>query len=74
MAKVTIIIEDTPNGMVAVKAEPNFETMMKKNMSGNSLTSAEGYAVSALLHVRLAAKKQKNTHGLTLPKVRKPYQ
>lgn len=74
MAKVTITIEDTPNGMVSVKAEPTFETMAKANMSGNGLTSAQGYAVSALLHVRLAAKKQKSSLGLTFPRVRKPYQ
>lgn len=74
MAKVIITIEDTPNGLVSIKADPTFENMMKGNISGTPLTSAEGYAISALLHIRIAAKKQdKKGLNLTLPKVRRPY-
>lgn len=73
MAKVIITVEDRPNGLVSVRAEPNFEQMIKSKISGREVTSAEGYAMSALLHIRASAKQQKSTLGLTLPKIKRPY-
>lgn len=56
MARVVITIEDTgPNG-VRVVSEPNFETMMKMDLSGIGLTSAHGYALRALNAIRESAK------------------
>lgn len=48
MAKIVITIEDLPNGKVKTSCNPNFETMIKMHVSGNNLTAAHGYALSAL--------------------------
>lgn len=72
MAKVIITLEDNLDKGVAVKAEPNFETMMKKVNSGNNLSSAEGYAISALVHIRNKAKEQEGLMKVGIPKVIKP--
>ena len=58
MAKIEITIEDLPNNRVAIKSEPNFETMMKMMVSGNQLSSAHGYALCALNAIRRESKKQ----------------
>ena len=53
MAKITITVEDNPNGeTVKVVSSPDFATMTEKSMVGSGLTYAEGYAISALLHLR----------------------
>lgn len=51
MAKITIVIEDTPNGGVSCVATPNFETMMAMDMSGAGWTSAHGLAMFILNQV-----------------------
>lgn len=48
MAKIIIEIEDKLDGRVLTKCTPNFETMMMMEVSGNSLTPAHGYALTAL--------------------------
>lgn len=70
MAKVTITIEDAPGGKVKVVAEPNFETMMQKHVSGNGLTAAQGYALAALNSIRMAAKSQSNNLKVIIPRLR----
>lgn len=70
MAKITITFEDAGSG-VRVTAEPNFETMMRMHASGHRLTSAHGYAIAALNHIREKSKEQSNSLGIIIPKVRK---
>lgn len=55
MAKITLTFEDVGEG-VKVTAEPTFETMMKMNMSGETITAAHGYALSAINHIRKISK------------------
>jgi hypothetical protein len=57
MAKVTITIEDKPDGKVNTVCEPSFEIMMQMLTSGHQLTSAQGYAVHCLNALRHASQK-----------------
>lgn len=57
MAKVVIEIEDLPNGNVKITASPNFETMIKMDVSGHRLTAAHGYGIAMLNHARQESKK-----------------
>lgn len=53
MAKITLTIEDTPQGTVKIVSDPSFETMMKMDISGsNSLTAAHGYAFALINKAR----------------------
>lgn len=73
MAKVTVTIEDLDSGGVSVKADPDFATMMKMQASGSDLTSAHGYAMSALLHIRNKSKEQSgNKLIVKAPKLIRP--
>lgn len=45
MARVIIILEDQPNGRVAIKSEPEAETVVKMIKSGHKTTPAEDYAL-----------------------------
>jgi hypothetical protein len=46
MAKITITIEDLPNGNVSIVANPTVEEMIKGTMSNaRGFTAAEGYAM-----------------------------
>lgn len=56
MAKVTIIIEDLPNGKVRTTSTPSFE-IMAKMAKAEALTSAHGYAIRALRSVQEDSKK-----------------
>lgn len=56
MARATITIEDLSNGNVKVVSDPNFETLMSMDISGQHLTSAHGYLFSILNHVRTISK------------------
>ena len=56
MAKAVITFEDLPNGKVKVVSEPNFETLMAMDLSGNSLTAAHGYLFSVLNHITKLSK------------------
>jgi hypothetical protein len=71
MAKITITIEDLANGNVSVKAEPNFETMMKMDVSGHGLTSAHGYAILALNSIRNESKNKDPRNRILVPSVRR---
>jgi hypothetical protein len=43
MPKITITVEDLPGNQVKIEATPNFETMMKMDISGERMTSAHRY-------------------------------
>lgn len=73
MAKITITIEDLPNGSVKVEATPNFETMMKLDISGNSLTSAHGYALFVLNQVRKKSKEFNPNNLIQIPRIRRAH-
>lgn len=73
MAKVTITIEDKGDGNVSVKSDPNFETMMAIDKSGNQLTNAHGYAMCALLRIRERSAEIEKLNGrsvIHIPKAR----
>jgi hypothetical protein len=55
MAKITITLEDHLD-KVKVVSDPNFETMIKMEVSGTALTSAHGYAIAALNAIRAHSK------------------
>jgi hypothetical protein len=69
MAKVTIVIEDRPNGGVSCTADPNFETIMAMDMSGTGWTSAHGLAMH-ILNLVWKKFKTKNNSPLILPGIR----
>lgn len=68
MAKVVITIEDAPENKVKVTAEPSFETMMKIQVSGGELTSAQGYAALALNEIRKESKRNAPT-SILIPRI-----
>jgi hypothetical protein len=68
MAKITITIEDLPNGAVKVAAEPTFETMMKMHLSGDGLTAAHGYAFNAINEIRRTSK-QSQIMKVRIPRI-----
>lgn len=71
MAKITLSFEDT-DGRVKVTSEPSFETMMKMNMSGESLTSAHGYALAAINHIKkLSHDKDQPSTIIKVPQVKR---
>lgn len=50
--KITISIEDQPLGKVKIVSNPSFKEMVDKEISGNGLTSAQGYAIALLNFAR----------------------
>ncbi len=70
MAKVTITIEDVGSNGVRVMCDPNFETIMKLHLSGTALTSAHGYALSALNTIRTKSKEQKHEMKVLIPRLK----
>jgi len=70
MAKVVITFEDKPGGGVSVTSFPSFELLIKKDMSGESWTSAESYAIYALNQLREESKRQ-DPMKILIPQVAK---
>jgi hypothetical protein len=68
MAKIKIEIEDRPEGGVKITSDPNFETMMKIQISGSEFTSAHGYAFSLLNHARKLGK-ENDPMRLLIPRI-----
>jgi len=68
MAKITITIEDGVDSTVKIVSNPNFETMMKMVNSGETLTSAHGYAFMMLRAAREESKRRGPTKIL-VPKL-----
>jgi len=69
MAKITITLEDLPDGKVKLVVDPTIETFFKMDLSGHSFTPAQGYAVAAVNHVHRESKKQQGDIKILLPKV-----
>lgn len=69
MAKIQIILEDSPSGMVKVTSNPNYETMLKMVTSGEELTPAHHYAQVAILALRTRSKdiKRMANSGILMP-------
>lgn len=69
MAKITITIEDLPNGKVKVVADPSFETMASMIVSGENMTSAHGYAMTCIKAVRQESKSKDPQTIIQLPRL-----
>lgn len=69
MAKVTITIEDLPNGKVRCVSSPNFETMCRM-AKAEQLTSAHGLAIVALRNVHEAGREQGSILTIPIPRAR----
>lgn len=69
MARVTITIEDLPNGKVKIVADPSFEILTKITVNFSDLTSAQGYAIFALNQIRMASKA--GNINISVPKARR---
>jgi hypothetical protein len=72
LAKVTVTIEDAPNGRVKIVSTPDFDSMCKMENSGNSLTQAESYAFRCLYAIYQFAKEDQATGSnvIKIPKVK----
>ena len=71
MAKITITVEDLADGGVKIVSDPNFETMLKMDNSGNDLTSAHGYALAMLNRARTVSKEVSPTNLIKIPSIRR---
>lgn len=71
MAKVTITIEDKLDGKVSVVVNPSLEVLIKKQVSGNGTTSAEGYAFYAAKAIRDESKRREPIK-IFVPRLVKP--
>lgn len=69
MAKVTITIEDKPNGTVATRCDPSFEMMMKIFTRSNDATAAHTYALCAINAINALSKKSRDVK-LILPRTK----
>lgn len=69
MARITITIEDLPQNKVKIEMNPNFETMMKMEISGSKMTSAHGYALCAVNAIRKESKRL-GPQRIFVPKLR----
>lgn len=67
MAKVTITIEDLPNGKVKCVSDPSFEKMCRI-AKAEQLTSAHGLAIVALRNVYEVSRKQGSILTIPVPK------
>lgn len=68
MAKVTITLEDNPEGGVKCVADPSYEILMTIHTSGHEWTSAQAYAMFVLNQLRKESKNQKPTKIL-IPRI-----
>lgn len=68
MSKITITIEDTPDGKVKAVVDPTCETIIKKHASGHELTSAEAYVLFVTRELREESKRQSPTRIL-IPRI-----
>lgn len=58
MAKITIVIEDIPQGKIKVTCDPPVVKIMHRHLSGYEMTGAHGYALCALNAVREESRKR----------------
>lgn len=59
---VVILIEDNPDGSVAIHAAPNVAGLIDTKQHGAGLTSGQAYALSALLHIAKQARAERTKH------------
>ena len=69
MARVTITIEDSPDGKVKIVSDPSFDTIAKMEISGHSLSAAHGYALVCINAVRKVSKEMANELKVFLPRI-----
>lgn len=69
MAKITITIEDLPEGKVSIHTDPTFEKMAMM-AKANAATSAHGYAMRCLNVCRLTSKSNEKKTIIHLPRLR----
>lgn len=69
MAKVTIVIEDLPNGKVRCVSTPNFETMCQM-AKAEQLTSAHGLAIVGLRNMYEASREQGSVLTVPIPRAK----
>jgi hypothetical protein len=63
---------DNDDGSVHIKGTPNFETMLKQSVSGESLTPGQVYGVHLLLEARRFSEKLKREASpLLIPRSRR---
>lgn len=70
MAKVTLTIEDLPDGKVKVTSDPKMEVLIKMEVSGYGLSSAEGYAFACLNKIREISKSNSADNKIIIPRLR----
>ncbi len=63
MAKLTITIEDTPDGGVFIAGDPSLEELCARAANPSQRSSAEGYAMVAWFALRQAAEEAARQSG-----------
>ena len=63
MAKLTITIEDTPDGGVFIAGDPSLEELCARAATPDKQSSAEGYAMVAWVALRGAAEQAAKDSG-----------
>jgi hypothetical protein len=73
VAKVVITIEDVEGDHVKVTATPNFEQMCKLDLTGQSMTSAHGFALFALNQITKKSRELRalRNHRIDIPRVQR---
>lgn len=63
MAKLTIVIEDMPDGAVFISGDPSVEELLERAKRPHNMTSAEGYAAIAWIALRQEAERAAKQAG-----------
>lgn len=70
--KITLTLQDKPDGGVEVISNPSFETMAQMINSGHDISSAQAYALTAINAIKKASKNQDPASNLIyIPKVKR---
>lgn len=70
MAKITITIEDAPDGSVRLVSNPTMETFFKMDLSGSTLTPSQTYALAMLNRAREVSRQRSDQVAIHIPRVR----
>lgn len=74
MARITLTVEDGPNGTVKIESTPNYAEIIQNEIAGNVMTSAHTYALAMMNRARevskLANDKRNDKPLIEIPKVR----
>lgn len=71
MSRVTIAIEDMPDGTFNIACHPNWQELVAKHKSGNNLTMAESVALGMMANVKKAVDEYKRTGKFNIVPERK---